>query len=649
MNCFKKEEESIDPALLEKYPLNVDELSDLMQLKSNEALERIRTKYVSVEEIARKLNSNLIDGLKDNPIEISEREKIFGRNEIPPKPPKTFLRLAFEALHDTTLIVLMICAILSIGLSFYHPPGTTAAEDQKQEIYEQNLEWVEGVAILIAVIVVVTVTAFNDWRKEKQFRGLQSRIEKENLATVVRNGQVVQINVKDLVVGDVCCIKYGDLLPADGLVIQSNDLKIDESSLTGETDLIKKNTDKNLIVLSGTHVMEGSGKFLVCAVGVHSQCGIIYVLLGATKDDPKKKQKKISEKSASEMNNLSKSKVAPEPDDDLKKDKKPESDKDEKGSGLHRSVLQTKLTSLAIQIGYAGTIAAVFTFIILCIRLAVDEFAIKKMTWSNSYIKYLVSYLIQGITVLVVAVPEGLPLAVTLSLAYAVKKMTKDNNLVRHLDACETMGSATTICSDKTGTLTTNRMTVVQCYVGEKFSKKLPSKNEVNDNLKRLIADAISINSNYTSKLEAPKQQGDLPKQLGNKTECGLLGFVNHLGESYEDIRRQHPVESFVKVNTFNSARKMMSTIIKNNKYGYRMYAKGASEIVLQKCAFMLDAEGRPVPLNSSKIDSIIKNVVENMAMDGLRTICVAYRDFVPVDDSKYAIKPSILLNNSFT
>lgn len=174
---------------------------------------------------------------------------------------------------------------------------------------EANLEWIEGAAIIIAVLIVVGVTAFNDWRKERQFRGLQDRIESDNLTSVVRQGQLIQINVKDLVVGDICCIKYGDLIPADGLVVEASDLKIDEASLTGETDLVKKNTTSNIVILSGTHVMEGSGKFLVLAVGVNSQTGIIMELLGAaeetTKYDKEKEEaakvKKDSKKSKSDF------------------------------------------------------------------------------------------------------------------------------------------------------------------------------------------------------------------------------------------------------------------------------------------------------------------------------------------------------------
>ena len=143
---------------------------------------------------------------------------------------------------------------------------------------------------MIAVCVVVFVTAFNDWKKERQFRGLQAKIEGEHKFAVIRDSTVIQIPVCDIVVGDICQVKYGDLLPADGIIIQSNDLKIDESSLTGESDQIKKSEDKDPMLLSGTHVMEGSGRMVVTAVGLNSQTGIIFSLLGAAEEKTKEKK-----------------------------------------------------------------------------------------------------------------------------------------------------------------------------------------------------------------------------------------------------------------------------------------------------------------------------------------------------------------------
>lgn len=310
-----------------------------------------------------------------------------------------------------------------------------------------------------------------------------------------------------------------------------------------------------------------------------------------------------------------------------------------------QSVLQAKLTKLAIQIGYAGMTIAICTVIVLIIRFCIKEYGQEKKPFGLSILNPLIKFLITGITVLVVAVPEGLPLAVTISLAYAVKKMMKDNNLVRHLDACETMGNATAICSDKTGTLTTNRMTVVQCYINGKFWAQLPSPNDVPETTRKLAYSCISINSNYASKIEPPTKQGQQPTQLGNKTECGLLGFVEHLGGSYSQIREHHPTNTYVHVYTFNSSRKSMSTCIRHPTIpgAVRLFCKGASEMVLNKCSFMM-VNDKAAVFSPNDYAEVNRTVIEPMASDGLRTICVAYKDYVPADkrtqDSEEVLPP---------
>jgi Ca2+ transporting ATPase len=234
------------------------------------------------------LSSHIL-GLSGSQVDLEHRRETFGSNSIPPKPPKTFLQLVWEALQDITLIILEVAAIVSLALSFYQPQQDDLAFNDD----ETSHGWIEGLAILISVIVVVLVTAFNDYTKERQFRGLQSRIEGEHKFAVIRQGEVKQISVSDIVVGDICQIKYGDLLPADGILIQSNDLKVDESSLTGESDHVKKGEHFDPMVLSGTHLMEGSGKMLVTAVGVNSQAGIIFTLLGAAVDEQEAEMKKM--------------------------------------------------------------------------------------------------------------------------------------------------------------------------------------------------------------------------------------------------------------------------------------------------------------------------------------------------------------------
>nr|XP_004651660.2 plasma membrane calcium-transporting ATPase 2 isoform X2 [Jaculus jaculus] len=626
-----------------EFGCTLEELRSLMELRGTEAVVKIKETYGDTEAICRRLKTSPVEGLPGTAPDLEKRKQIFGQNFIPPKKPKTFLQLVWEALQDVTLIILEIAAIISLGLSFYHPPGESnegcaTAQAGAEDEGEAEAGWIEGAAILLSVICVVLVTAFNDWSKEKQFRGLQSRIEQEQKFTVVRAGQVVQIPVAEIVVGDIAQIKYGDLLPADGIFIQGNDLKIDESSLTGESDQVRKSVDKDPMLLSGTHVMEGSGRMVVTAVGVNSQTGIIFTLLGAGGEEEEKKDKKGKMQDGGADSSQSKAKqqdgAAAMEMQPLKSAEGGDAD-DKKKANMHKkekSVLQGKLTKLAVQIGKAGLVMSAITVIILVLYFTVDTFVVNKKPWlpecTPVYVQYFVKFFIIGVTVLVVAVPEGLPLAVTISLAYSVKKMMKDNNLVRHLDACETMGNATAICSDKTGTLTTNRMTVVQAYVGDTHYKEVPDPSSINAKTMELLVNAIAINSAYTTKILPPEREGALPRQVGNKTECGLLGFVLDLKQDYEPVRSQIPEEKLYKVYTFNSVRKSMSTVIKMPDESFRMYSKGASEIVLKKCCKILNGAGEARVFRPRDRDEMVKKVIEPMACDGLRTICVAYRDF---------------------
>uniref|UniRef100_A0AAR2JKX0 Calcium-transporting ATPase n=1 Tax=Pygocentrus nattereri TaxID=42514 RepID=A0AAR2JKX0_PYGNA len=656
------------------FGCSLKELRSLMELRGAEGIHKIQECYGDVNGICSRLKSSPIDGLSGNPADIDKRKLTFGQNFIPPKKPKTFLQLVWEALQDVTLIILEVAAIVSLGLSFYRPPdsncgeGTGGVEDEG----EAEAGWIEGAAILLSVICVVLVTAFNDWSKEKQFRGLQSRIEQEQKFTVVRGGQVIQIPVAEIVVGDIAQIKYGDLLPADGILIQGNDLKIDESSLTGESDHVKKTQEKDPMLLSGTHVMEGSGKMLVTAVGVNSQTGIIFTLLGAggedDEDEEKEEKKKEKERKKEKKSTLVHSHLRQHGpylqnkfwdvsdafflSTDKKQDGSAENRKKAKaqdGAAMEmqplnsdegadaeekrkanlpkkeKSVLQGKLTRLAVQIGKAALVLRVL-----------NTFWVQGLPWEKDctpiYIQFFVKFFIIGVTVLVVAVPEGLPLAVTISLAYSVKKMMKDNNLVRHLDACETMGNATAICSDKTGTLTMNRMTVVQAYIADKHHRRVPEPEVIPASIMDLLVLGISVNCAYTTKIMPPEKEGGLPRQVGNKTECALLGLVLDLKKDYQAIRNEIPEEKLYKVYTFNSVRKSMSTVLKNADGSFRMFSKGASEILLKKCYKILTATGEAKVFRPRDRDDMVKKVIEPMASEGLRTICLAYRDFPATD-----------------
>ncbi|XP_051271179.1 plasma membrane calcium-transporting ATPase 2 isoform X7 [Dicentrarchus labrax] len=671
------------------FGCSVMELRSLMELRGTEAVVKLQEDYGGTEGLCKRLKTSPTEGLAGAQPDLDKRKEIFGKNLIPPKKPKTFLQLVWEALQDVTLIILELAALISLGLSFYHPPGDSsgrescgAAAGGVEDEGEADAGWIEGAAILLSVVCVVLVTAFNDWSKEKQFRGLQSRIEQEQKFQVVRGSQVIQLPVADIVVGDIAQVKYGDLLPADGVLIQGNDVKIDESSLTGESDHVRKSAEKDPMLLSGTHVMEGSGRMVVTAVGVNSQTGIIFTLLGAGTEEEEKKEKKggtvedghqntdcshppihpiatIATDGAAGINapgsaslingkmqdgNMESNQIKVKKQagaaamemQPLKSAEGGEADEKERKKvsvpKKEKSVLQGKLTKLAVQIGKAGLLMSAITVIILVLFFAIDNFVMQKRPWMPEctpiYIQYFVKFFIIGVTVLVVAVPEGLPLAVTISLAYSVKKMMKDNNLVRHLDACETMGNATAICSDKTGTLTTNRMTAVQCYIGDVHYKEIPDPGALPPKSLDLLVNSISINSAYTTKILPPDKEGGLPKQVGNKTECGLLGLVLDLKRDYQPIRNQIPEEKLYKVYTFNSVRKSMSTVVKLSDGSFRMYSKGASEIVLKKCSYILNEVGEPRVFRPRDKDEMVKKVIEPMASNGLRTICVAYRDF---------------------
>ncbi|XP_033168062.1 plasma membrane calcium-transporting ATPase 2 isoform X3 [Drosophila mauritiana] len=620
-----------------QYGISLKQLRELMEHRGREGVMKI-AENGGIHELCKKLYTSPNEGLSGSKADEEHRRETFGSNVIPPKPPKTFLTLVWEALQDVTLIILEVAALVSLGLSFYKPADEDAPVLQEEE---EHHGWIEGLAILISVIVVVIVTAFNDYSKERQFRGLQNRIEGEHKFSVIRGGEVCQISVGDILVGDIAQVKYGDLLPADGCLIQSNDLKVDESSLTGESDHVKKGPDVDPMVLSGTHVMEGSGKMVVTAVGVNSQAGIIFTLLGAAVDEQEAEIKKMKKGENDGRSQIKGSQAPSQRETVTSEITKSESEGNhlpqssssgaaETGHKKEKSVLQAKLTKLAIQIGYAGSTIAVLTVIILIIQFCIKTFVIDEKPWKNTYANNLVKHLIIGVTVLVVAVPEGLPLAVTLSLAYSVKKMMKDNNLVRHLDACETMGNATAICSDKTGTLTTNRMTVVQSYICEKLCKVLPTLSDIPQHVGNLITMGISVNSAYTSNIMAGHNPGDLPIQVGNKTECALLGFVQGLGVKYQSIRDEITEDKFTRVYTFNSVRKSMGTVIPRPNGGYRLYTKGASEIIMKKCAFIYGHEGTLEKFTREMQERLIREVIEPMACDGLRTISVAYRDFVP-------------------
>ncbi|CAK4177268.1 unnamed protein product [Aphanomyces euteiches] len=561
-----------------------------------------------IEGVASQLGVSLETGLDGgNATDLAKREATYGKNYVEPEKPTSILELMWEAWQDMTIMVLTASGLVSLVL------GLTIGHDT-------SVDWIEGASILLAVFIVTSVAALNDYQKEKQFRALNAVKEDEKIK-VIRNGAPAEVSKFSLVVGDIVRVDLGDIIPADGLVFDENDLKLDESAMTGESILLKKDRKAAPFLLSGTKVMEGVGKMLVICVGENSQAGIIAKLIRGKTNKPAPPTPATSNETLSPdyIEVVTPREPPPPPE--------PAPEEEEVVSPL-----QGKLDRLTVFIGKLGLAMAIIVFVALCIRYSVQRFAIDKKPWIKECADEYLNFFIIAITVLVVAIPEGLPLAVTIALAFSVKKMLKDNNLVRHLDACETMGSATTICSDKTGTLTTNRMTVVQMYLDtEEFSVASSLLPRTSATTRQILCDSICINS--TAEILPPKQVGAQPEHTGNKTECALLQFATDLGVKYPEVRKS---ASICHMITFSSAKKRMSVVIPLSATRCRIFTKGASEIVLGLCTSKLNLDGSVSEFGPADYALVNSSIIDKYANQAYRTLCLAYRD---VDGSPEEVK----------
>ncbi|CAI5710378.1 unnamed protein product [Hyaloperonospora brassicae] len=582
------------------------------------------TRMGGLEGIAASLRVDLRQGLDaSNAADLTKREESFGKNYVAPAKSKSFLELMWDAYQDITIIVLTISGFISIILS------STVGD-------HPETGWVEGACIIFAVVVVTLVTAVNDYQKESQFRELNAIKEDEKIK-VLRNGQPAEVGKWGLVVGDIVRVDLGDIIPADGIVFDQKEIKMDESAMTGESDLLSKSAE-NPFLLSGTKVMEGVGKMLVVCVGENSQAGIIKSLINGNR----RGGAAVAAAAAAGSDDKAASKNKKNPDAEgqvyveietpkegasIEVEKSKESEDEEES----QSPLEGKLYSLTVLIGKLGTVVALLVFVIMSIRFSIDTFVQDGMPWKGSYISDYLNFFIIAITVLVVAIPEGLPLAVTIALAYSVKKMLADNNLVRHLDACETMGSATTVCSDKTGTLTTNRMTVMQLWIGgQEFSSAAAGVGALSESTKEAFCTGIAVNS--TAEILPSKVENGQPEHTGNKTECALLQFIRDGGMEYPDIRSNNEV---VHMLTFSSAKKRMSVVVRRTATTSRVYTKGATEVVLGLCQDMQAVDGSIELLDEARKAKIGEEVIEKYASQAYRTLCLAYRDLdVPAEDT---------------
>ncbi|KAI9458771.1 calcium-translocating P-type ATPase [Russula earlei] len=546
---------------------------------------------------------------------VEDRQRIFGRNVIPPRPSKTLLKIMWLALQDKVLIILEF-------------------------------------TILVAVLIVVLVGSLNDWQKEKQFKALNEKKD-ERLVRVVRDDREQLIDAHDVVVGDVVRLESGDIIPSDGVFLSGHNVRCDESGASGESDMIKKLSYQECIALrdrrlaefdpdssvgdaestrgsqrnikvsgldllghtdcflvSGSKVSEGIGSYLVIAVGTKSFHGrVMMALRGDSENTP----------------------------------------------------LQVKLNRLAEVIAKIGSIASALLFVFLLIRFIVEVATNNPQRTSSEKGSLFVQILVIAVTIVVVAVPEGLPLAVTLALAFATKRMANENLLVRVLGSCETMANASVICTDKTGTLTQNEMSVVAGSVGVhvKFVRNLeehPTRagNEarggsnardwaidlsdlnaaLSPQLVELFNASIAINS---TAFEDVDPETGAPMFVGSKTETALLKFAKTLGWANYKVTRD--AANLIQMIPFSSNRKSMGCVVRLPDGIHRLYIKGASEILTRKCirrVVVYRERANDIPgvsevetatIREPEEDNILRTITF-YASQALRTIALCYRDF---------------------
>ncbi|PWY86573.1 calcium transporting ATPase [Aspergillus sclerotioniger CBS 115572] len=535
------------------------------------------------------LSQNTESVHQGTPTQFADRYRVFGRNDLPEARRKGFFKLLWEAYNDKIIILLTIAAVVSLSLGVYE-----AVSGQSQ------VDWIEGVAVCVAILIVVLATAGNDWQKERQFAKLNKRTVDRDVR-VIRSGKPIMVHIFDITVGDVLHIEPGDSPPADGVIISCHGIKCDESSATGESDQMEKMSGHDVwniilhetateemdpFIISGSKVLEGLGTYLVTSVGRNSTYGRIMASL-RTESDP--------------------------------------------------TPLQVKLSRLASWIGWFGTGAALLLFLVLFFRF-LAQLSGSEATPTEKGQEFM-DILIVAVTVIVVAIPEGLPLAVTLALAFATTRMLKENNLVRLLRSCETMGNATVICSDKTGTLTQNQMTAVVGFFGshENFGhmpsdddQSSPTALEVSSrfpgSFKDILVKSIALNCTAFEEVQENGKQF-----IGNKTEVALLRFargylgMTDLGEEKSNAHIEH-------VYPFESGRKSMGIVYRTDSGGSRLLVKGAAELVLDMSTQMVatghteETDITAEPISKDDHRAISRNI-DNYASHSLRTIGLAYRD----------------------
>lgn len=457
-------------------------------------------------------------GLTD--AEVVESRKENGYNVLTTPDRESVLKKFFRKLSDPLIVILFVAGLLSVGISFYEFFGPGEENGNSSVFFEP-------IGIFVAILLSTGLAFYFEMKADKEF-DLLNKVNDDEPVQVVRNGRNVQIPKKEIVKGDVVILSTGNDIPADGMLLEATSLQVDESTLTGEPMCAKTIDEASFdpdatfpsnCVMRGTKVMEGHGVFRVMAVGDQTESGKVFV--------------------AAQIDNSVK------------------------------TPLNEQLEGLA---GKISKISYALALLIIIGRTLHFFLSTSEYDWLALLSNLLQTFMV-AVTLIVVAVPEGLPMAVTLSLAYSMRRMFKTNNLVRKMHACETMGATTVICTDKTGTLTQNQMRVSETRFYALEHQLLNGSERA-----QLIAEGIAVNTTANLDLSNPKE----PSVLGNPTEGALLLWLHRYGIDFLKIKERALV---IGELPFTTERKMMATVVKSSVTGKKMlYVKGAPEIVMGMC-----------------------------------------------------------------
>ncbi|GAY44634.1 hypothetical protein CUMW_083410 [Citrus unshiu] len=540
-------------------------LSNMVKEKSFESLSNLG----GVNQVASILDCDTKGGIRGSEADLGHRINVFGRNRYKKPPAKRFISFVFEAFKDTTIIILLVCALLSLGFGI------------KQVGLKEG--WFDGGSIIFAVFLVVSVSAVSNFKQSRQFQALANE-SSDIRVEVVRDGRRRGLSIFDVVVGEVVCLKTGDQIPADGLFLNGHSLKVDESSMTGESDRVEVD-EKNPFLLSGTKVTAGYGFMLVTSVGMSTAWG------------------EMMSSISHELN--------------------------------EETPLQARLNKLTSWIGKIGLTVAVLVLAVMLIRyftgntrdgMGKREFVGGK-TKFDDVMNSVINIIAAAVTIIVVAIPEGLPLAVTLTLAFSMKRMMKDHAMVRKLSACETMGSATTICTDKTGTLTLNQMKVTEFWLGKEAMKSDACSLELAQNLYELLQEAVGLNTTGNVYNSNSLSTSEI---TGSPTEKAILSWAMiDLGMNVDEPKQYCTV---INVEAFNSEKKRSGVLMKRiNEKVFHTHWKGAAEMILVMCSHYYVKSGTIRILDGEERTQIEK-IIQEMAAKSLRCIAFAHTKAAEAD-----------------